>query len=119
MYKNNQVALPKFFIFDNFQFLFMLPSTSWDYARKFCVFLGGAIVGTTVIFKIYNPFDLMKAEIEEGKADILKEYTPRYEELRKQLAREVAKIEERKKIASKLGVNDRYLIEATNTFMKF
>nr|CAD2130077.1 unnamed protein product [Meloidogyne enterolobii] len=49
----------------------------------------------------------MKAEIEEGSADILKEYTPRYEELRKQLAREVAKIEERKKIASKLGVNDR------------
>ncbi|CAK5049813.1 unnamed protein product [Meloidogyne enterolobii] len=84
----------------------MLPSTSWDYARKFCVFLGGAIVGTTVIFKIYNPFALMKAEIEEGSADILKEYTPRYEELRKQLAREVAKIEERKKIASKLGVND-------------
>ncbi|KAL7072293.1 hypothetical protein ACQ4LE_008525 [Meloidogyne hapla] len=66
----------------------MLPSIGWDYARKFCVLLGGGIIGTTVIYKIYNPFDQNDAEIEDGKADILREYTPRYEELKKQLSME-------------------------------
>ncbi|KAL7074915.1 hypothetical protein ACQ4LE_005685 [Meloidogyne hapla] len=83
----------------------MSSLTTWSYIRKTSVSLLGAVIGMATVYKIYDPLDQMKIEIEDGKTVILREYTPRYEELNKQLMEELAKIEAREREMARLAVN--------------
>ncbi|CAK5020904.1 unnamed protein product [Meloidogyne enterolobii] len=83
----------------------MPSAATWNYIRKLGVCCVGAVVGMATVYKIYDPLEEMKMEIEDGKIVILREYAPRYEELSKQVEEELKKIKERERINERLAVN--------------